>query len=148
MFDKVPCIFCSLPDYRIIDASSFGVVIRDGFPISPGHTLVISKRHVASFFHLTADEREDLLMLADRAKAGLDAEFKPDGYNIGINDGAAAGQTVMHLHIHMIPRFIDDRPNPISSRVSWASALLTLRTLAAGSAIDAFMICCAQSFLG
>jgi len=112
MFDKVPCIFCSLSVSRIIDASSFGVVIRDGFPISPGHTLVIPKRHVASFFQLTANEREDLLKLADRAKAVLDSEFKPDGYNIGINDGAAAGQTVMHLHIHIIPRYIGDRTDP------------------------------------
>ena len=107
-----PCAFCTLPDYRIIDDSHYGVVIRDGYPISPGHTLVIPKRHVGSFFDLRADERMDLLTLLERAKAGVDAEFKPDGYNIGINDGAAAGQTVPHLHIHLIPRYEDDLPDP------------------------------------
>jgi diadenosine tetraphosphate (Ap4A) HIT family hydrolase len=112
MPDKKPCAFCTLPDYRIIDASTFGVVIRDGFPISRGHTLVIPKRHVGSFFELAADERGDLLVLLDRAKAVVDAEYKPDGYNIGINDGPAAGQTVLHLHIHLIPRYGGDRADP------------------------------------
>jgi diadenosine tetraphosphate (Ap4A) HIT family hydrolase len=87
-------------------------VIRDGFPISPGHTLVIPKRHVASFFELTTEERADLLALLDEAKADLDREFSPQGYNIGINDGTAAGQTIGHVHIHLIPRFAGDRPDP------------------------------------
>ena len=87
-------------------------VIRDGFPISPGHTLIIPKRHVASFFELTPEERADLLELLDAAKADLDQEFSPDGYNIGVNDGAAAGQTIAHVHIHLIPRFAGDRSDP------------------------------------
>ena len=111
MTDK-PCAFCTLPASRIIDTSKYGVVIRDGFPISPGHTLVIPKRHIGSFFDLNADERQDLLALLDRAKAVLDAELRPDGYNIGINDGPAAGQTVPHLHIHLIPRYKADLPDP------------------------------------
>jgi len=111
MTDK-PCALCTLPESRIIDTSEYGVVIRDGFPISPGHTLVIPKRHIGSFFDLTADERHDLLELLERAKSGLDAEFQPDGYNIGINDGPAAGQTVPHLHIHLIPRYKADLPDP------------------------------------
>lgn len=110
MIDK-PCAFCTLPQSRIIDDSKYGVVIRDGFPISPGHTLVIPKRHIGSFFDLTADERNDLLALLERAKAVLDAEYQPDGYNIGINDGPAAGQTVPHLHIHLIPRYKEDLPD-------------------------------------
>ena len=89
-----------------------GWVIRDGFPISPGHTLIVPKRHVASFFDLTPEERADLLALLDAAKADLDRELSPQGYNIGINDGAAAGQTVPHLHIHLIPRFPGDREDP------------------------------------
>jgi diadenosine tetraphosphate (Ap4A) HIT family hydrolase len=89
-----PCPFCSLPQSRVIDSSPLGLVIRDAFPISPGHTLIIPKRHVGSFFELEADERAELLGLLDKAKLVADKEFSPQGYNIGINDGAAAGQTV------------------------------------------------------
>jgi diadenosine tetraphosphate (Ap4A) HIT family hydrolase len=106
------CPFCSLPPARILHCGPNAVVIRDGFPISPGHTLVIPRRHVGSFFQLTADERMEMLALLDQAKADLVNEFKPDGYNIGINDGAAAGQTVPHLHIHLIPRFRNDQDDP------------------------------------
>ena len=107
-----PCVFCTLPPARIGRSSELGWVIRDGFPIAPGHTLIIPKRHVASFFDLTPEERADLLALLDAAKADLDRELAPQGYNIGINDGAAAGQTVPHLHIHLIPRFAGDRVDP------------------------------------
>ena len=106
------CPFCTLPPERILLTSAHGIVIRDGYPISPGHTLVIPRRHVDSFFNLTADERVDLLGLLDQAKAGIEKEFKPDTYNIGINDGPAAGQTVPHLHIHLIPRYTGDVPDP------------------------------------
>ena len=106
------CPFCSLPFSRIIDSNPFGLVIRDGYPISPGHTLVIPKRHVGSFFELNPEEAADLMSLLRHAKSVIEMEFKPDGYNIGINDGAAAGQTVPHLHIHLIPRYIGDRPDP------------------------------------
>jgi diadenosine tetraphosphate (Ap4A) HIT family hydrolase len=74
--------------------------------------LVIPKRHTGSFFDLSEKERGELLSLLDRAKLVLDEEFHPQGYNIGINDGAAAGQTVPHLHVHLIPRFDGDLPDP------------------------------------
>jgi len=106
------CPFCSLPQSRVIDSSPLGLVIRDAFPISPGHTLIIPKRHVGSFFDLEADERAELLALLCQAKVVADKEFSPQAYNIGINDGAAAGQTVPHLHLHMIPRFEGDLPDP------------------------------------
>jgi len=106
------CPFCTLPFERIIDQNDCGLVVRDGFPISPGHSLIISKRHIGSFFDLTEKERSDLLLLLDKAKLDLENEYKPDGYNIGINDGPAAGQTVPHLHIHLIPRYTDDRADP------------------------------------
>lgn len=106
------CPFCSLPQSRVIDSSPLGLVIRDAFPISPGHTLIIPKRHVGSFFDLEADERAELLALLCQAKDVADKEFSPQGYNIGINDGAAAGQTVPHLHLHLIPRFEGDLPDP------------------------------------
>jgi diadenosine tetraphosphate (Ap4A) HIT family hydrolase len=109
---STPCPFCTLPTTRIIDSSEHGHVIRDAYPISPGHTLIIPKRHVRSFFDLTADERLDLLSLLDKAKAGIDHEFRPDAYNVGINDGPAAGQTVPHLHVHLIPRYDGDREDP------------------------------------
>ena len=106
------CAFCTLPIERVIDSNNYGIVIRDGFPISPGHTLIIPKRHISSFFELETDERQDLLNLLVAAKKILQEEFKPNGYNIGINDGQAAGQTVPHLHIHLIPRYKGDLPDP------------------------------------
>lgn len=106
------CPFCDLPADRIIDRNDAGLVVRDAYPVSPGHTLVISSRHVGSFFELSATERDQLLSLIDRAKAALDGQFRPDAYNIGINDGVAAGQTVPHLHIHLIPRYTGDLPDP------------------------------------
>jgi diadenosine tetraphosphate (Ap4A) HIT family hydrolase len=107
-----PCPFCSLPADRVVHQSPLAYVIRDGFPISPGHTLIIPRRHVGSFFDVTDAERADLLSLLATARAELDRQFRPAGYNIGINDGAAAGQTVPHLHIHLIPRYERDRPDP------------------------------------
>ena len=107
-----PCAFCTLPSARVIDENTTAMVIRDGYPVSPGHTLLIPKRHTGSFFDLSEHERNDLLALLNRAKWLLDAELQPQGYNIGINDGAAAGQTVPHLHLHLIPRFEGDLPDP------------------------------------
>jgi diadenosine tetraphosphate (Ap4A) HIT family hydrolase len=106
------CPFCTLPVVRIIDSNDHGMVVRDGFPISAGHTLLIPKRHIGSFFELTADERHSLLVLLDTAKELLDVDLRPDGFNIGINDGPAAGQTVPHLHIHLIPRYQGDLADP------------------------------------
>jgi diadenosine tetraphosphate (Ap4A) HIT family hydrolase len=107
-----PCAFCSLPPERIIDSSRYGVLVRDGLPISPGHTLIIPKRHIGSFFELEADEQAELLDLMRRARAAIEQEYHPQGYNVGINDGAAAGQTIPHLHIHLIPRHQGDRADP------------------------------------
>ena len=88
------------------------LVIRDAFPVSPGHTLIIPRRHVGSFFELTPPERARMFELLTQAKAELDGTLQPDGFNIGINDGAAAGQTVAHLHLHLIPRYRGDTPDP------------------------------------
>jgi diadenosine tetraphosphate (Ap4A) HIT family hydrolase len=107
-----PCPFCSLPTERFVLQSGYAVVIRDAFPVSPGHTLIIPKRHVASFFEVTEAERADLMSLLAAARDDLDREFRPAGYNVGINDGAAAGQTVPHVHVHLIPRFAGDREDP------------------------------------
>ena len=106
------CPFCSLPRDRIFFERETAFAIRDGFPVSPGHTLIIPKRHVDSFFEVTDAERADLMSLLAAARDDLDRQFRPAGYNIGINDGAAAGQTVAHLHIHLIPRYEGDREDP------------------------------------
>ncbi|MDP1611514.1 MAG: HIT family protein [Sulfuritalea sp.] len=106
------CPFCTLPATRIVGETGLAVAVRDGFPVSPGHTLIVPRRHTFTFFDTNADERNDMLLLLDEAKAKLDAEFRPDGYNIGINDGTAAGQTIAHLHIHLIPRYTGDAPDP------------------------------------
>lgn len=107
-----PCPFCQMPRERVLLENDVAYVIRDGYPVSPGHTLVIPRRHVGSFFETSAEEREGMLHLLDEARAGLAAEFAPDGWNLGINDGPAAGQTVPHLHMHLIPRYAGDREDP------------------------------------
>lgn len=108
----MPCPFCSLPADRTVLSSASAIALRDAYPISPGHTLIVPRRHVGSFFEATAQERADLLALLDEAKRELDAQFAPAAFNIGINDGPAAGQTVPHLHIHLIPRYVGDRIDP------------------------------------
>ena len=112
MIIEPSCAFCALPATRIIQRNDSALVIRDGFPVSPGHTLVVARRHVHSFFELTSLERTDLLSLLDTARTGLVQEFSPDAFNIGINDGPAAGQTVPHVHIHLIPRYVGDQADP------------------------------------
>ena len=109
---KSPCPFCTLPESRIVEENEYGVLILDGFPVSLRHSLVIPKRHVGSFFDITEYERIGLLKLLDRAKEMVANQHRPAGYNIGINDGAAAGQTVPHLHIHFIPRYDKDQNVP------------------------------------
>ena len=106
------CIFCKLPEERIHYESDLWLVVRDGFPVSPGHTLIIPKRHVSDFFEINENEHHELQTVINHAKIQLDSELKPDGYNIGINCGDVAGQTVMHLHIHLIPRYQGDRNDP------------------------------------
>jgi diadenosine tetraphosphate (Ap4A) HIT family hydrolase len=106
------CIFCCLPLERIVAQNDLAIVIRDGFPVSPGHTLVIPRRHVASYFETTAEERLAMFELLEDAKRDLGNEFAPAAFNIGINDGQAAGQTVMHLHMHLIPRYAGDMQDP------------------------------------
>jgi diadenosine tetraphosphate (Ap4A) HIT family hydrolase len=108
------CPFCEITQAssppRVISQNEHAFVIRDGYPVTPGHSLIIPKRHVGSYFEASESEKQCLLALLDLAKLQLDGEFKPAAYNIGINDGAAAGQTVPHCHIHLIPRYDQDSP--------------------------------------
>ncbi|WP_372527103.1 HIT family protein [Piscinibacter sp.] len=112
MTENAVCPFCALPEGRVLFRNATAVAVRDAYPVTRGHTLVIPVRHVASFFDATSAEREAMLALLDMAKEQLQSEFGPAGYNIGINDGAAAGQTIGHLHLHLIPRYAGDRSDP------------------------------------
>lgn len=87
-------------------------VRSDRYPITKGHLLIIPFRHEPSFLSLTFDEQEAALELLSHARSKLDSDFHPDGYNIGINVGEPAGQTVAHAHVHVIPRYAGDVPDP------------------------------------
>jgi diadenosine tetraphosphate (Ap4A) HIT family hydrolase len=106
------CPFCRLETSRIRLESEFAVAFLDGFPVTPGHTLVVPKRHVASLFELPDQEQAAVWMLVTQVRALLMADLRPDGFNIGVNDGTAAGQTVMHAHVHVIPRRHGDVADP------------------------------------
>ncbi len=104
------CPFCR--QEGILFRNELAHVRRDKYPVNPGHLLVIPDRHVADFFDTTQAEKAALLDLVEEAKHYLAEEFSPDGYNLGVNIGEAAGQTVMHVHLHLIPRFRNDSANP------------------------------------
>ena len=110
------CPFCELQttskNSRIVDQNDSALTLRDAYPLSPGHTLVIPKRHVASFFDLSEVEQHDLLRLVNTQHAALKTELEFQDCNVGINDGPLAGQTVAHCHIHLIPRYSGDVADP------------------------------------
>ena len=107
-----PCPFCELDPNRILAEDELTVVYRDGFPVSLGHAVIIPRRHVATLFEATEVEQAALLRALARAKEIIDRHHEPDGYNIGINHGLAGGQSVPHLHIHLIPRYRGDKEDP------------------------------------
>ena len=106
-----PCLFCTDPQGVSLE-NDLAYSARDTYPVSPGHTVIVPRRHVASFFALTAEEVEACMDLLRREKARIDAEHGPDGYNVGVNVGKAAGQSIFHVHIHLIPRYTGDVENP------------------------------------
>ena len=105
------CIFCR-PQRPILAETKLSLAILDGFPVSKGHTLVIPKRHVASPWEMTTEEYTDAFALVRQVKDILQEQFSPQGFNVGVNCAEAAGQTVFHAHIHLIPRYTGDVPNP------------------------------------
>jgi diadenosine tetraphosphate (Ap4A) HIT family hydrolase len=107
------CPFCTIGEHvEVLCKTDIAMAILDSFPISPGHTLVIPKRHVPDYFELTAEEQNELWQLVNRCKLILQDRFHPDGFNIGINVGEMAGQSIFHVHIHLIPRYKGDVKNP------------------------------------
>lgn len=118
-FNKLPrkegesCPFCRLSRrVELICETATCVAFYDGYPVSPGHALIVPKRHVASYFDLTNHEREAMNVMLQYVRQKVDERFHPDGYNVGINVGKAAGQSVFHVHMHLIPRYKGDVVNP------------------------------------
>ena len=104
------CIFCQMKDYILENELAYA--IYDKYPVGKGHMLFIPKRHVKNFFDITKEEREAIFELIDEGKKLLDKKYSPDSYNVGINCGEHAGQTIMHVHVHLIPRYIGDMKDP------------------------------------
>jgi diadenosine tetraphosphate (Ap4A) HIT family hydrolase len=111
-FGLSTCPFCPLPRERLWIETEHAVAIPDEYPVSEGHTLVVPTRHVISIYELTVTEQNVIWELVSEVRQRLLTDLKPDGFNIGLNDGPAAGQTVMHAHVHVIPRWSGDVPDP------------------------------------
>ena len=107
------CIFCNIEEDRIVHEYKHFYVIRDAYPVTPLHSLVITKRHVVSYFQCSKEEHEEIPMILDTQKTELKIlDDTITGFNIGMNIGEDAGQTIFHCHIHIIPRRQGDTPNP------------------------------------
>jgi diadenosine tetraphosphate (Ap4A) HIT family hydrolase len=104
------CIFCGEPE-RVIE-NELAFAHYDSYPVNPGHCLIIPRRHVAEYFQATTEEKAAIWALVDEMKIIIDRDYKPDGYNVGVNIGEAGGQSVPHIHIHMIPRYKGDVEDP------------------------------------
>lgn len=108
------CIFCDISKQtdNIIHENEYVFSIYDQYPVTLGHCLIITKRHVVEYFDLSIEEKKAIDQEIMYLKRYLDGKYKPDGYNIGINNGIAAGQTIFHLHTHVIPRYKGDMIDP------------------------------------
>lgn len=104
------CPFCT--SEGIVLRNELAYVRQDKYPVTPGHCLIIPFRHVADFFATTEEERRAILALTEAAKQMLDREYAPAGYNLGVNVGEVAGQTIPHVHLHLIPRYVGDVADP------------------------------------
>ena len=107
-----PCPFCRPDAKRVFYRGRLVLGLWDAFPVNPGHALLVPRRHVASWFDATEEERAELIAAVDIARDAILAQYRPDGFNIGVNVDAAAGQTVFHLHLHVIPRYSGDVEDP------------------------------------
>lgn len=109
----VQCVFCSgaQNNERVATSPRF-LAVLDAYPVTPGHTLVLPRQHIESFFHLTPGEVMEAYELLATARTHLSISFRPAAFNVGVNDGRVAGRTVDHLHIHLIPRYVGDVRDP------------------------------------
>lgn len=110
--DRQRCIFCHL-DREILVENALAVAVYDSFPVSPGHSLVLPRRHAGTIWDLSDEEYDACFRLVRQLKPILEARHRPDGFNVGVNCGATAGQSVWHAHVHVIPRFPGDSPDPL-----------------------------------
>ena len=107
------CFFCKCLDEKNYELENEYAIARyDDFPVNKGHLEVITKRHIKDWWETTPEEKLAIFELLDKAKEIIESKYNPDGYNIGMNLGESAGQTVMHLHVHLIPRYVGDVANP------------------------------------
>jgi diadenosine tetraphosphate (Ap4A) HIT family hydrolase len=106
------CPFCAASPERFVAENQHAIAVLDGYPVNPGHTLVCTRRHIATWFDASTEEQRAIMELIAERKQSLDQEHAPDGYNIGINVGESAGQTIDHLHVHLVPRFVGDVDDP------------------------------------
>jgi len=104
------CELCAMES--VLSENGLAYVRGDNYPLSPGHVIVVPKRHVADFFEMSREEQVAVIDLLREARTLIHAKHSPDGYNIGANIGQAAGQSRMHVHVHLIPRYLGDVPNP------------------------------------
>jgi len=110
MSEESTCPFCCHEDAVLRNELAYAR--WDVYPVSPGHLLVIPHRHVADYFELSEEEKAAIWQLIDQARDLLREGNSPDGFNVGFNSGAPAGQTVFHAHVHLIPRYVGDSENP------------------------------------
>lgn len=106
------CPFCDVDPDRVILGDEVVLALWDAFPVSDGHALIVPRRHAETWFDATREEQQSLLAAIDRVREAIEERHRPDGFNIGINVGAAGGQTVPHLHLHVIPRYEGDVEDP------------------------------------
>lgn len=107
-----PCPFCRPDPDRVFLESEHVLGLWDGFPVSPGHALLVTRRHVPTWFDATPAEQQALTAAVALARREIERRHQPQGYNVGFNAGEAAGQSVFHLHVHVIPRYQGDTPDP------------------------------------
>ncbi|WP_281678982.1 HIT family protein [Synergistes jonesii] len=105
------CIFCRLDDYVLENDLAYAVF--DAMPVNEGHMLIIPKRHVQNYFDLKPEEEAAILELLHKGKKLIEEKYSPDGYNFGVNCNSCAGQSVMHAHMHLIPRYRGDSEAPL-----------------------------------
>lgn len=107
------CFFCKCLDEKNYELENEYAIARyDDFPVNKGHLEVITKRHIKDWWETTPEEKLAIFELLDKAKEIIESKYNPDGYNIGMNLGESAGQTLMHLHVHLIPRYVGDVADP------------------------------------